>query len=304
MTSSAQPDPPAGPPQGAAAAEPDEAAHAERHSKHLGSERARERVEAARERFERTWLDDLIKQVRALDMFGWTAEFGAEMLWSLLPLLILLSSLADVRIDDDLSRHIGLDNQGARIVSGLFRSSPSHAFIPIATGLLISFAGTIAVIQTMQVLYERVFELEPRGWRDLPRFVLWLVVVLAVLVAQGISTVAVRTAVGPVLGGVLRFIVVTIFFAWTIHFLLAGRVPWRLVIRPALATGLLWIGVAVFSSIYFSSAVVSDSKDYGPIGVIFTFLTWFILIGVAILLGAVLGAFWQARSAPREPTGA
>jgi hypothetical protein len=37
----------------------------------------------------------------------------------------LLSSLADHRIDTDLSRHIGLNRRGAVIVSQLSRSSPA-----------------------------------------------------------------------------------------------------------------------------------------------------------------------------------
>jgi membrane protein len=241
-------------------------------------------------------VDDLIKQARVLDVFAWTSEFGAEMLWSALPLLILLSSLANERIDDDLSRHIGLDSQGARVLRGLFRSSPSHAFVPIVTGLLVSFAGTVTVVESLQKLYERVFEQEPRGWRGLPRFVVWLLVLLGALIVQGATSDPVRSAAGPIVQGLVTFMAVTIFFAWTMHFLLAGRVPWGLVLRPALVTGLLWICLALFSSLYFSSAVVSDSKDYGPIGVIFSLLTWFILIGVVIVLGAVFGAFWQTRT--------
>lgn len=53
---------------------------------------------------------------------------------------------------------------------------------------------------------------------------------------------------------------VTAFFWWTMHFLLAGRVSWRLLIRPAILTALLWIGLDLFSSVYFSSQVVSDSR--------------------------------------------
>jgi membrane protein len=263
---------------------------------HPRRDHARAEFDAARTRFERSWVDDLIKQVRALDVFAWTAEFGAEVLWSVLPMLILLSSLANERIDDDLSGHIGLDSQGAHVVGGLFRSSPSHALIPIATGLLVSFAGTVSVVESLQVLYERVFEQQPRGWRGFPRFVVWVLVLLGALVVQAAIGGPVRTAAGAAIQGLVSFLAVTAFFAWTMHFLLAGRVPWRLVVRPALVTGVLWICLALFSSLYFSSAVVSDSKDYGPIGVIFSLLTWFILIGVVIVLGAVFGAFWQQRS--------
>ena len=218
------------------------------------------------------------------------------MLWSALPFMILLSSLANRRIDDDISRHIGLDSHGADIVRYLFRSTPSHAVVPIVTGLLIAFAGVVTVVSSLQVIYERLFEQKHRGWRDLPRYVAWVAIVLGVLVVEGIVNKPERTATGPVGETLVTFVVATIFFGWTMHFLLAGSVPWRLLIRPALVTAVLWVALGFFSEIYFSSMIVDDTKDFGTIGAIFTFLTWFILIGGVIVFGAAVGAVWQRRS--------
>lgn len=293
MTSPAQPD---GPPH----AEPGEAPSAQPHGHHFGSQRAWERVEAARTRFERSWIEDLIRHVKAVDLYTWTLVFGAELLWSVLPLLILLSSFANHRIDDDLSEHIGLDRQAALIFKEVFRNTPEHAVIPILTGLLFSLTGTIAVVQSLQVLYERLFEQEPRGWRDLPRVFVWLVALLGFLVLQAEVTHAVRGAFGSVVERAVSFAIVTLFFGWTIHFLLAGRVRWRLVVDPALLTGLGWLCLALFAGAFLSGDVVSDRKDYGTIGVVFTLLTWFVLIGTAIVLGAVGGVFWQTRVAARR----
>ena len=247
-------------------------------------------------RLERSWVDDLIRHVKAVDMFTWTLVFGAELLWSVLPLLILLSSFANHRIDDDLSAHIGLDPKAARIIRDMFRNTPEHALIPILSGLLFSLAGTVAVVQSLQVLYERVFEQERRGWRGVPRVLLWLVILLGFLAVQAALDRPIRVAVGPVFSRALSMLVVTTFFAWTMHFLLAGRVHWRLVVRPALVTGLLWLCLALFSALFLSSDVISNRKDYGTIGVVFSLLTWFVLIGTAIVLGAVGGVFWQTRA--------
>jgi len=51
----------------------------------------------------------------------------------------------------------------------------------------------------------------------------------------------------------------------------------------------------VNSIVLFSGSIVSDSKLYGPIGVVFTLLTWFIAIGAVIVLGAAGGATWEQR---------
>jgi membrane protein len=217
------------------------------------------------------------------------------MLLSVLPLIILLSSLANQRIDDDLSRHIGLDNQGAAIVESLFRKSPTHSAGPIALGLIVAFAGTMTVVHSLQVIYEQVFDQPHRGWRDLPRFVVWVAVLLGVLIAAGVYDNPVRSAAGPVVRGLLSVAVVTVFFWWTMHFLIAGRVPWRQLVRPAFATSLFWVGLALFSSIYFSSAIVSEHRLFGTIGVVFILLIWFIAVGAVIVVGAACGAVWQER---------
>jgi membrane protein len=230
-----------------------------------------------------------------LDAFDWTTIFGAELLWSALPLLIVLSSLANERIDDDLSRHIGLNHQGAHIVATLFRGRPTFDVLAILTGLLFSFAGTLSVVRSIQDLYERAFDLERRGWRNLPRLLAWVAVLLGTLILQASIEKPVRTDTGPVVEGFLSFVGATLFFWWTMHFLLAGGVRWRALIRPAVVTGAFWLVLGIFSSLYFSSVIVSDSHEYGTIGVVFTLLTWFILTGTVIMLGAICGAVWERR---------
>ena len=240
-------------------------------------------------------------QLKALDFFNWTTVFGAELLWSALPFIILLSSLANHRVDDDLSRHLDLNSRGAGIVRTLFRNSPSHAAVPIITGLLFAFAGIIAVVASLQVVYERLFDVKHRGWRDFPRYVAWVAIVLGVLVVDGFVDGPTRRAVGPVIETLATFAVATLFFGWTMHFLLDGRVPWRRFIRPALVTAILWVALGFFSSLYFSSVIIDDTKTYGTIGVVFTFLTWFILIGGVVVLGAACGAVWEQRTTRAVP---
>lgn len=212
---------------------------------HSPGNRARQQLAAARRRYEGSWVQDLRARLKALDLVNWTTVFGAELLWSVLPLLILPSSLANERGDDDVSRHIGVNGQGAHIVRELFRNSPTFSLVPILTGLIVALAGTIAVVGSLQVLYERAFDIEQRKWRDIPRAVAWLVVLLGALIAEGIISKPVRTTSGPVVELVVRFVAALIFFWWTMHFLLAGRAPWRALIRPALVTALLWIALAL-----------------------------------------------------------
>jgi membrane protein len=46
----------------------------------------------------------------------------------------------------------------------------------------------------------------------------------------------------------------------------------------------------------FSNEVVSDYEKYGPIGAVFAFMSFFVAIGVVILVGAMFGIVWQERA--------
>jgi membrane protein len=147
------------------------------------------------------------------------------------------------------------------------------------------------------VIYERVFGLHHRGWKDVLRFATWVAVLFGVLVADSVISKPVHAAAGPVGQGLVSFAGVAACFLWTMHFLLAGRVRWRRLVRPAILTALLWMGLELFSAVYFSPAIISDSRLYGTIGIVFSLIIWFIAIGVVIVVGAVAGTTWDQRKA-------
>ena len=60
-------------------------------------------------------------------------------------------------------------------------------------------------------------------------------------------------------------------------------------------------GTALNCAIGGSAAIISDSRLYGTIGVVFTLLTWFIAIGAVIVLGAAAGAAWDQRKGCPDP---
>jgi len=252
-------------------------------------------VRTARGRFAGPAPKIFLRRLGAADFVQTVTIFGAVLLMSALPFVIIVSSLANHRIDIDLSRHLGLNRQGADLVGQLFVTSPTHPVADIVIPLIIAVAGTLAVANSLQVIYERTFGQEQRGWRDILRYLTWVGVLFGVLVAESVISPPVRASLGPVGGGFVTYAGVAAFFWWTMYFLLARRVPARILVRPALLTALLWIGLDLFSSVYFSSEIISDSRLYGKIGAVFSLLTWFIAIGAVIVLGTALGATWEER---------
>jgi membrane protein len=251
-----------------------------------------------RQRYDGSMAQDLVYTLGAIEFGDRIILFGAALLLSVLPLIILLSALASQRVDDDIARHLGLGLQGTRILEGLFRTSSVSFNLGVFVSLALSLAGTIAVARSVQVIYERTFEqAHLRGNGNVLRCFVWVVVLAGLLIFDTeISGPLRNQPAGPVLLGLVDFVLVTLFFWWSIHFLLAGRESWTRVAPSAVATAAFWMGLGLFASFYLSSTLVSDSRLYGEIGVVFTLVTWFIAMGAVITLGAVVGVVRHRRT--------
>jgi len=133
----------------------------------------------------------------------------------------------------------------------------------------------------------------------------WVLFVSGVVIADSAIGKTLRDGpAGPLVFSLVELAGFTLFFWWSIHFLLGGRESWRHVAPAAVATATFWVGLGLFAAFYFSSTIVSDSNTYGPIGVTFTLVTWFIAMGAVVTLGAVAGSVWQKRrTATAGPRG-
>jgi membrane protein len=252
---------------------------------------------AAQARYQGSLAQSFATELRTLDFTQQIILLGAGLLVSLLPFLILLSAFASTRIDDDIALRLGLNQRASGIVSRLLTSSPAVLNVATSTSLLFVTAGTLAVAGSLQQIYEKAFRQDHRGMRDIYRLPIWVVVLCAAVALESIVARPVRSAPGgAVLAELVTFAVMTPFFWWTMHFLLAGRVPWRKLLLPAIATGFCFAGLGVFSKFYFSSTIISDSRTYGTIGAVFGILTWLIAIAAVIIIGVVAGVVWEGRT--------
>jgi membrane protein len=250
-----------------------------------------------RARYPGSFAQDFVRGLGAVDFGDRILIFGACLLLSVLPLIIVLSAYTSHRIQDDIATHLGLSAQGDRIVEGLFQASDTSFNLGVLLGLLLSLAGTVAVARSVEVIYERAFAQPPlgrgQGWL---RCTVWVVVIAAVVIGDTTIGKTLRDGpAGPLVIGVVEVVGFFLFFWWSIHFLLGGRESWRRVRPAALASALFWVGLGVFAAFYFSTTIVADSKTYGTIGVTFTLVTWFIAMGAVLTLGAVFGAVWARR---------
>jgi membrane protein len=168
-------------------------------------------VAAARDRFDGSLAQSFLIRLKTLDFASQAMLFGAGLLVSLLPFVILLSAFASQRVDDDISLRLGLDPRAAGIVDHLFTSAPASLNAATATSLVFLIAGILAVAGSLQQIYEKVFGQDHRGIRDLYRLVTWIVVLGLTVVLESLAERPVSSAAAGWLAPLVTAAIMTPF---------------------------------------------------------------------------------------------
>jgi membrane protein len=261
-----------------------------------GIRRVRRVTEWGKEKYAGSLPEYLWGRLDSMDFINQGMLFAATLLLCLFPFLIVANALAGRSAVAGLARHLGLNKQAAADVGHLFISSAATSAAVTGTTSAVFFVlGGIAAASALQELYERAFDLDRRGMKDMPRRLIWLAVLSGGAFLSSWGGPKLRDVGGPVLIAVTALVVLTGFWWFTMWLLLAGRISWRRLFPAACATGVFWLGMEVAFSFFFSGMVISNNKQYGPIGVIFALMAFLIAIGVVVILGAVVGVVWQER---------
>ncbi|HEX8867710.1 MAG TPA: hypothetical protein VF821_18775 [Lentzea sp.] len=256
--------------------------------------RVRHGIEAAEERYSGSAPEDLWHRLDALDFMNQAMLLAGTLLLCVFPFLIVLSALTGRGAAITFSRRLGLNQQAAADLGHLFTSSRTTSATISTASLVLLVLFLLAGASAVQQLYERIFDLDSRGARDLLRRLIWAGLVVGWGFLGGLVGPSVRAG-GPVLTGVVILVAFTGFWWFAMRFLLGGRVPWRRLFPSAVATGLCWLGMVAVFSATFSGMVISSYDRYGPIGVVFDLLSYILAVGVVIILGAVVGIVWYER---------
>jgi membrane protein len=237
----------------------------------------------------------LARRLGDVDIINRGLLFAAVLLLCFIPFLLVLQSLAGRNEASGFIRRFGLTNEAAHAVRQALTSPAATSSAIDGFSWVFFIVGGIAAAAAIQELYERIFEVKGRGFRDTPQRIAWLALAVGAAFLSASAQPWLHSVGGPVLVAFAALIGGTAFWWFSMWLLLAGKMGWRALFPSALATGICWLGMEIVFRQTLSGVIVSDYKKYGSIGVVFAIMSLLIAIGVVIMLGALLGVVWRER---------
>ncbi|MFF6775512.1 YhjD/YihY/BrkB family envelope integrity protein [Streptomyces sp. NPDC012637] len=224
------------------------------------------------------------------------ARLAAQMFLAALPLLIVVAAFAPQSVKDllvDAVRTLLGDKVPTDDIERVLTANGELKGSIGVAGVIVVLISATALSRALQQVCERCWDL-PKGSARLTawRWLVWLLGWLAALLFQ----TAIRQGFGGgTVVGVLASVVTSVaLWWWTQHLLLGARIGWAPLLPGALLAGAAMTAFGYASPLVMPEALEQSQEHYGPLGYVFTFLTWLIagccVVVVCVAVGQVVAS--------------
>ncbi|MFJ6140990.1 ribonuclease BN [Kitasatospora sp. NPDC092286] len=233
-----------------------------------------------------------VGQLLRVNLLDCATRLAAQAFLSALPALFVVSVFAPTAIRtgvlDSLRTELGVQGAAQQSLQQLLATSHEEDTGFGVVGALVTLLSATALSRAMQRVCERCWELPRAGTRLAAwRWLVWLAVWLIWLALQ--TPVRDGFGAGAWLGLPLAFLSTTALWWWTQHLLLGGRARWLPLLPGALLCGVTVMALGVAARIYLPHAMAKSVAEFGAYGVIFTGLSWLIVLFAGLTLALALG---------------
>jgi membrane protein len=227
---------------------------------------------------------------------------GAQAFTALIPLLLLLGTLAPSSQGDVVSgaliRRFRLSGTAADSVGQLF-AHPSGGATGVFSALLLFLSG-LSLTRRMQRMYQQAWQVDlPRGLGHALHAMFGLT---ALLLGCG-ALYFTRSLVEPLpLSGplvpVVSALVGLLLWATVPWLLLDRRIPWRRFIPTGVVTGIGTSAYGIVSTVYMPRLLERYSEQYGLFGVTLALIGWLLAISLVVVAATVVAAEFDRAPDP------
>jgi membrane protein len=255
-------------------------------------------------------LGRLLPRLAALNLVEGAMRLAAQAFLAALPLLMTVAAFAPSGMKhlllDSLRSVLGVHGETLDEVRRTYSASTSTRQSVGALGALLTLASATAFSRALQAVCERCWHLPRAPMRSAAwRWLIWLVVWLAFLLVQ--APIRRGFGIGPATGLALSLAGSVLLWWWSQHLLLGGRIGWLSLLPGAVLAGVGTITLSWAGHLVLSNAMERSLEEFGPLGPVFTLLSWLISFFLVAICGMALGeavatSAWY-RAAVSRPGG-
>ncbi|MFD8868495.1 ribonuclease BN [Streptomyces sp. NPDC059590] len=251
----------------------------------------------------------LMERLLAVNTLEAATRLAAQAFLTALPLLMAVAAFAPAGwknlLADSVRSVVGVHGKALAELRRTLAASGTTRKPSGAAGLVVALIAATAFSRALQTVCERCWSLPRARMRVTAwRWLLWLLVWLAVLFVQ--APLRRGFGAGIVSGLVLSLLSSVLLWWWTQHLLLGGRVGWLPLLPGAVLAGAGAVALGYASRLVMPRAMDRSLADFGPLGPVFTLLSWLIAAFLIVVAGLVIGRLvasstWYARLVGRPP---
>ncbi|MGW7202784.1 ribonuclease BN [Streptomyces sp. NPDC054837] len=250
----------------------------------------------------------LLTRLSALNVVEGSVRLAAQAFLTALPLLMTVAAFAPGWLQDlladSLRAVLGVRGDTLDELREVFSATGTTRKTAGGAGVLVTLVSATAFSRALQAVCERCWHLPRAPVRAaLWRWLLWLVVWLGFLLLQ--APLRSGFGAGGVTGIVLSLLSATLLWWWSQHFLLGGRIGWWSLLPGALLAGTGTVLLSRGARVLVPTAMERSLDEFGPLGPVFTFLSWLIAVFLVAVSALALGEYvssttwYRSASAPR-----
>ncbi|MFF8873143.1 ribonuclease BN [Streptomyces massasporeus] len=250
----------------------------------------------------------LLSRLSTLNIVEGAVRLAAQAFLTALPLLMTVAAFApgwmQDLLADSLRAVLGMSGDTLDELRRVFSATGTTRSTAGAVSAVVTLLSATAFSRALQAVCERCWHLPRAPIRTAVwRWLLWLMVWLACLLLQA----PLRSAFGAggVPGVLLSVLSATLLWWWSQHLLLGGRIGWRSLLPGALLAGSGTVLLSLAARVLVPTAMERSLEEFGPLGPVFTFLSWLIAVFLVAVSGLALGEYvasttWYRTSALRR----
>jgi membrane protein len=253
-----------------------------------------------------TWPGRIVERgARALiriEVFDRSMTLAAQAFTSVFPLLILVATLRprQDKVGSSLADSLGLNAEARQSLEAAMPAAGSAASTFGVIGALVVLISATSFSRALVRMYVRIWDApRPSAVRGFWRL---LAVLLGVVLLLTLLTVVRRVLSGVPFSGLaealVSFVLGCLLWTWVPWLLLARRVPVRMLVPGGVLMAVCMMVLGVVGGIYLPIALSSATRQFGVLGVSFTYVTWLFVIMIALVGSTTLGAVIARDAGP------